>query len=78
MPKRKRNSEERNAVVKCGLKSSVRYNSIIPIIDEYVLNISRRIHRAGLLLNHYVLKSLESDTPIESFVSSNIGDQMLY
>ena len=78
MPKRKINSEERNAVVKCGFQNSVRYNSIIPIIEEYVLNISRRIHRAGLLLNHYVLKSLESNNPIESCVTSNIGDQMLY
>ena len=78
MPKRKLNSEERNAVVKCGFQTSVRYNSIIPIIDETVLNISRRIHRAGILLKQYVLKSSESNNPIESCITSNIGDQMLY
>lgn len=78
MPKRKIQNEERNAVVKCGLRTSVRDQSFLAIIDEYILNISRRIHRAGLLLNHYLLKSLESNTTTESCISSCIGDQMLY
>ena len=78
MPKVKLGTDKRVAVVKCGLQSSVRNGSFFPIIDKYVLNISKRIHRAGLLVNHYVLKSLESNTSEEQCVSSHIGDQMLY
>jgi hypothetical protein len=78
MPKIKLGVEKRVAVVKCGLQSSVRNGSFFPIIDKYVLNISKRIHRAGLLLNHYLLKSLELNTPEEQCVSSHVGDQMLY
>jgi hypothetical protein len=78
MKKRKLETEERSAVVKCGLKTSVTNPIFIHIIERYILNISKRIHRAGLLLNHYVLKTLESNTPPEESVCSQIGDQMLY
>ena len=72
--RRKRPSAMREATVKMCLKKHLQMHSVLPVIDAVVDNVSRRCHRASLLLNHYVIHCLEQgDDP-----SIDVSDQMLY
>lgn len=41
-----------------GLKKNLLDHSLLPLIEELVDNISRRTHRASLLMNHYILRNI--------------------
>jgi hypothetical protein len=71
---RKRPAAKRETVVKMCLKKHLQIPSLLPVIDALVENLSRRSHRASLLLNHYVVHCLErGEEP-----AVDVGDQMLY
>ena len=71
---RKRPATKRETVVKMCLKKHLQIPSLLPVIDALVENVSRRSHRASLLLNHYVVHRLERGLE----VAVDLGDQMLY
>ena len=56
------------------LKKHLELHTLLPVIDGMVDNVSRRSHRASLLLNHYAISCLESG----EYPVIDVGDQMLY
>lgn len=72
--RRKRPKEQREATVKMCLQKHLIQKNLLPIIDEMVDNVSRRVHRASLLLNHYTVYLLE----MGELGNIDFGDQMLY
>ena len=74
MPKRKLPPDKRQSVVKCCLKKHLALSAIEPGIVDLVDNVSRRVHRGALLLNHFLLWRLR-DSGIADGV---LSDQMLY
>lgn len=74
--KRKRPPDERECVVKCCLKRSLHIQSVIPLIEKYVLNSSRIFHHGTLLVNHYVCDMFRRGVPIEEF--KFLSDQMFF
>ena len=61
-------------MVKCCLQKHLALGTLLPGIDALVDNVSRRVHRGTLLLNHFLLWRL-SDGSIADGV---LSDQMLY
>mmetsp|Transcript_42774 Transcript_42774/g.76744 ORF Transcript_42774/g.76744 Transcript_42774/m.76744 type:complete len:590 (+) Transcript_42774:1588-3357(+) len=76
MPKRRRppNLEERT--VQCGLKKALLYHNLLGGITDLVANVSRRTHRASLLLNYYFLCHM--DLPRLEERAEALKDQMFY
>lgn len=72
--RRKRPQGKREAVVKMCLKKHLHNKKLLPLIDEMVDVVSRRSHRASLLLNHYVISCLERGDSLDI----DLDDQMLY
>jgi hypothetical protein len=76
MPKRKRPLDLHEKTVCLGLKKNLLAPSLLPGIESLVDNISRRTHRASLLLNHYILSKI-SDRNFD-VVAEALKDQMFY
>lgn len=77
MPKRRRPPELEERTVQCGLKKSLLYHNLLDGISSLVENVSRRTHRASLLLNYYFLRCLEGDGDVEATADA-LKDQMFY
>ena len=59
MPKRVRPPDKQEVTICMGLRRNLREHWLLPWVKEMVDNVSRRTHRAALLVNHYVLRHVE-------------------
>eukprot|EP00873_Tetraselmis_striata_P042890 jgi/Tetstr1/463154/TSEL_008088.t1 len=77
MPKRRRPPELEERTVQCGLKKSLLYHNLLDGISRLVENVSRRTHRASLLLNYFFLRKIQEGGDIEAMAEA-LKDQMFY
>ena len=62
-------------VIKCSLAQTLKLPGAAALLEEYVRNTSRLLHRGSLALTHYLLRRLAAD---EAVTSAMLKDQMLY
>ena len=76
MPKRKRPPDLLERTISMGLNRNLLVPSLLPHIEDLVQNVSRRTHRASLLINHFLLDRINK--PDFDNVAKCLKDQMFY
>ena len=77
MPKNKRPPDKEEKTICMGLKKNLLEPSLLPWIQETVDNVSRRTHRASLLINHYVLEHI-NDPGFDDIIKGVTDQMFLY
>ena len=63
------------SVVKCCLQKFAKNKELLPIIDKWVINLSKIVHRGSLIINHFLLYYLENN--LDSLIP-NLNDQNFF
>ena len=63
------------SIVKCCLQKYIKNKQLLPVIDKWVINLSKIVHRGSLIINHFLLYHLENN--LDSLIP-NLNNQNFF